>query len=180
MPGIGRQTFQAIRNQAAKGNNILVLPDQNARFRRFFYKFRRLTCPASRLRQIVPTFQLLPQCRLHFQRLFNSFFNRRLIKIGIRDRRKQIFGNQMVDLICHRTSLLAKPCRHRADTLRHPQANPALPPHPAAYRRHRPPYSPCIRPFPDIDNKTFSGPLFTPPIASIMSYIICISRDLYS
>ena len=120
MPGIGRQTFQAIRNQAAKGNNILVLPDQNARFRRFFYKFRRFTCPASRLRQIVPTFQLLPQCRLHFQRLFNSFFNRRLIKIGIRDRRKQIFGNQMVDLICHRTSLLSKPCRHRADTLRHP------------------------------------------------------------
>ena len=120
MPGIGRQTFQAIRNQAAKGNNILVLPDQNARFRRFFYKFRRFTCPASRLRQIVPTFQLLPQCRLHFQRLFNSFFNRHLIKIGIRDRRKQIFGNQMVDLICHRTSLLAKPCRHRADTFRHP------------------------------------------------------------
>ena len=175
MPGIGRQTFQAIRNQAAKGNNILVLPDQNARFRRFFYKFRRLTCPASRLRQIVPTFQLLPQCRLHFQRLFNSFFNRRLIKLAFVIVVNRFSVTRWLTSSATARPSSPKPCRHRADTLRHPHKQIlALPPHPAAYRRHRPPYSPCIRRFLTLITKHFLI-----HCSLLLSHLSCLRYNLH-
>ena len=74
MPGIGRQTFQAIRNQAAKGNNIPRSARSERPLPTLFYKFRRLTCPASRLRQIVPDVPAAPHSAVFISSVFSILF----------------------------------------------------------------------------------------------------------